>query len=101
MASFLRKPNSMQATSSFICHKEITDKMCRVSGKTQSSAAVAIRIRNIRICMKYTGTIAICFAAVLWIRLRNNPNVLAGSESKSESEQKVRIRIQIRIQTLL
>jgi hypothetical protein len=37
--------------------------------------------------------------AVLWIQIRNNPNVLAGSES----EKKVRIRIQTRnrIQTLL
>jgi hypothetical protein len=36
---------------------------------------------------------------VLWIRIRNNPNFLAGSES--ESEKKVRIRIRIRIQTVL
>jgi hypothetical protein len=36
-------------------------------------------------------------SAVLWIRIRNNPNFLAGSES----EKKVRIPIRIRIQTLL
>jgi hypothetical protein len=34
------------------------------------------------------------FLAVLWIRIRNNPNVLAGSES----EKKVRIRIQTLLQ---
>jgi hypothetical protein len=33
--------------------------------------------------------------AVLWIQIRNNPNVLAGSES--ESEKKVRIRSRMNI----
>jgi hypothetical protein len=33
---------------------------------------------------------------VLWIRIRKNPRILAGSES----EKKVLIQIQIRIQTL-
>jgi hypothetical protein len=45
-----------------------------------------------RYTVQYSGSY---FKAVLWIRIRNNPNVLAGSES----EKKVWIRI--RIQTLL
>jgi hypothetical protein len=40
-------------------------------------------------------------SAVLWIRIRNNPNFLAGSESEPEKKVRIRIRTWNRIQTLL